>query len=147
MSLKDQLMNDLKSAMKEKDSIRKSTITMLRAAIKQKEVDERVELSDGNIIDIISKQIKQKKGSIEEFQKADRQDLVDEAEQEIKILSCYMPEQLSLEEIQAIVEKAVAELGASTMKDMGKVVSKVKEETSGRADGKVISDIVKNVLK
>jgi len=147
LPLKDQLMADLKSAMKEKDNIKKATVTMLRAAIKQKEVDDRIELSDENIIDIIAKQIKQKKGAIEEFKKGDRQDLIDEAENEIKILSCYMPEQLSNDEIKKIVESVVSELGASTMKDMGKVMSKVKEETKGRADGKVISDMVKEILK
>ena len=140
-------MDDLKSAMKEKDTVKKSTVTMLRAAIKQREVDERVELSDDNIIDIISKQIKQKKGAIEEFKKADRQDLVDEAEKEIEILSCYMPEQLSADELKKIVEATVTELGATTMKDMGKVMSKVKETTKGKADGKIISDMVKEVLK
>ena len=146
MLLKDQLMEDLKVAMKEKDVVRKTTITMLRAAVKQVEVDQRVDLEDEDVIQIIAKQIKQKRAAIEEFEKADRQDLVDEAHQEIKVLEAYLPEQLSEEALKAIIADAVAETGATTPKEMGKVISLVSGKTKGRADGKLIATLVKEML-
>lgn len=147
MSLKDQFMVDLKAAMKEKDAVKKACVTMLRAAVKQVEIDERVELNDDQIVDIVAKQIKQKKGAIEEFSKGDRQDLVDEAQAEIDFLMTYLPEQLSEEEVKALVEATIAEMGASSMKDMGKVMGAMKAKTAGRADSKVVSDMVKALLK
>ncbi len=136
MSLKDTLMQDLKTAMKEKDTLRKSTITMLRAAIKQIEVDTREEMEDEGVIDIIAKQVKQKKAAIEEFTKGDRQDLVDEAQAEIDVLAVYLPEQMSEDEIKALVSETIAAVGATTMKDMGKVMGALSAKTKGRADGK-----------
>ena len=147
MSLKDQFMVDLKAAMKEKDAVKKACVTMLRAAVKQVEIDERVELNDDQIVDIVAKQIKQKKGAIEEFSKGDRQDLVDEAQAEIDFLMTYLPEQLSEEEVKALVEATIAEMSASSMKDMGKVMGAMKAKTAGRADSKVVSDMVKALLK
>jgi uncharacterized protein YqeY len=147
MSLKDQFMVDLKAAMKEKDAVKKACVTMLRAAVKQVEIDERVELNDDQIVDIVAKQIKQKKGAIEEFSKGDRQDLVDEAQAEIDFLMTYLPEQLSEEEVKALVEATIVEMGASSMKDMGKVMGAMKAKTAGRADSKVVSDMVKALLK
>ena len=146
MLLKDQLMEDLKVAMKEKDVVRKTTITMLRAAIKQVEVDQRVDLGDENVIQIIAKQVKQKRAAIEEFEKADRQDLVDEAHQEIKVLEAYLPEQLSEEELKQLITEAIAETGAASPKEMGKVISLVSGKTTGRADGKLIATLVKEIL-
>lgn len=146
MSLKDTLMQDLKTAMKEKDVLRKSTITMLRAAIKQIEVDTRTELDDEGIIDILAKQVKQKRAAIEEFVKGDRKDLADEAEAEIKVLSAYLPEQMTIEEINALVKETIEEMGATTMKDMGKVMGVLTSKTKGKADGKMISDAVKALL-
>lgn len=146
MLLKDQLMEDLKVAMKEKDVVRKSTITMLRAAIKQMEVDQRVDLEDENVIEIIAKQIKQKRSALEEFEKASRQDLVDEAHQEIKVLEAYLPEQLSEEELKQVITDAITETGAATPKEMGKVISLVSGKTKGRADGKLIATLVKEIL-
>lgn len=147
MNLKDLFMQDLKTAMKEKQELRKLTITMLRAAVKQIEVDQRIELEDAAIIDIIAKQIKQKKAAIEEFAKGGRQDLVDEANAEIDVLMAYMPQQLSREEIVVIVQNIIQSTGASTMKDMGKVVAEAKDATKGQADGKTLSDVVKELLK
>jgi len=147
MSLKDQLMVDLKAAMKEKDAVKKACVTMLRAAVKQVEIDERIELTDEQIVDIVAKQIKQKKGAIEEFSKGDRQDLVDEAQAEIDFLMSYLPEQLSEEEVKALVEATISEMGASSMKDMGKVMGAMKAKTAGRADSKIVSDLVKALLK
>lgn len=146
MSLTQRLMDDLKIAMKEKDKTRKSVITMLRSAIKQVEVDERIVLEDDAIIDIIAKQIKQKNNAIEDFKNGDRQDLVDQALEEIEILKTYLPEQLSDEEIVSIVESTIREVGATSMKDMGKVMGMVSNATKGRADGKTISEIVKKTL-
>lgn len=146
MSLKDQLMDDLKVAMRDKEKLRKSVITMLRSAVKQVEVDERRELDDEAILDIIAKQIKQKNNAIIEFGNGNRPDLVEEAQEEIKVLMTYLPEQLSLEEIQVLVQKTIAEVGASSMKDMGKVMGIVSAATKGRADGKTISECVKAAL-
>lgn len=146
MSIKSQLMNDLKLAMKEKNLIKKSTVIMLRAEIKQIEVDTREELEDSKVIEIIQRQIKQKKAAYEEFKKAERQDLMDETQSEIDILSEYLPEQLTVEELRQIVSDTIDELEATTMRDMGKVMSAVKEKTAGRADGKTLSSIVKESL-
>lgn len=146
MSLQEMLMEDLKSAMREKDAIRKSTITMLRAAIKQVEVDQRVDLDAEGIIEIIARQIKQKRAAIEEFEKADRQDLVDEARTEIRVLETYLPEQLSEEELRVLIDEAVTETGAAGPKDMGKVMGVVSAKTKGKADGKLVANLVKEML-
>ncbi|MBE0449800.1 MAG: GatB/YqeY domain-containing protein [Clostridia bacterium] len=146
MSLKDVLMDDLKVAMRDKDKLRKSAITMLRAAIKQIEVDERIELDDAAVIDIIAKQIKQKNNAIEEFRKGERQDLVDMTQEEIKVLLAYMPEQLSEEAISEIVKETILKTGASSMKDMGKVMGIITNATKGKADGKIVADLVKKAL-
>lgn len=147
MNIKDQLMVDLKEAMKQKQKLRKSVITMLRAAVKQVEIDKRIELSDEDIIDVIATQVKQKKSVIEEFTKGDRIDLADEAREEIKVLETYLPEQLTMDELKAIIDEAIQSTGAETMKDMGKVMGKVTPLVKGRADGKTVSTIVKDFLK
>jgi uncharacterized protein YqeY len=146
MLIKDQLMENLKVAMREKNVVQKNTITMLRAAIKQTEVDQRVDLEDEGVIEIIAKQIKQKRSAIEEFEKASREDLVDEAHQEIKVLEAYLPEQLSEEALKAIIAEAITETGATTPKEMGKVITIVSGKTTGRADGKHIATLVKELL-
>jgi len=146
MSLKDLLMDDLKVAMREKDTIRKSVVTMLRAAVKQIEVDQRIDVDDDAIIDIIAKQIKQKNNAIVEFQNGNRQDLVDLTEKEIEILMVYLPEQLSEEEVVKMVQDAINTTGATTMKDMGKVMGIVTNASKGKADGKIVSDLVKKAL-
>lgn len=146
MSLKDLLMDDLKVAMREKDTIRKSVVTMLRAAVKQIEVDQRIELDDEAIIDIIAKQIKQKNNAIVEFKNGERQDLVDLTEKEIEILMTYLPEQLSEEEVYQLVADVIHSTGATSMKDMGKVMGIVTNATKGKADGKLISELVKKAL-
>lgn len=139
MTLKEKLMEDLKSAMRSKEKRRKDTITMLRAAIKQREVDERIELADGDILAIVGKQVKQKRESIKDFQKAERIDLVEQAEEEIKILMAYLPEQLTEEEIDEIVREAIAETGATSMRDMGRIMGVVMPKVKGKADGSLIS--------
>ncbi len=146
MSLASKLTDDLKDAMREKDKVRKSVITMLRAAIKQIEVDERRELSEDDVIDIIAKQIKQKKGAIEDFSKGGRDDLVEMTKAEIDILMTYLPEQLTEEAIVDIIAKAIETTGAASMKEMGKVMGIVSEATKGKADGKLVADLVKKSL-
>ena len=146
MSLKEKLMEDLKDAMKNKDELKKNTVTMIRAAIKQIEVDKRVELDDDAIVEIISKEAKKRKDAIVEFEKANRQDLIDQTNEELTIIKEYLPEELSTEELTKIIEETIAEVGAETMKDMGKVMQGVKAKTAGRADEKVINEIVKEKL-
>ena len=146
MSLKEKLQEDLKSSMKNKDTVKKSVVTLIRAAIKQHEVDNRVELADDAIIDIISKQLKQRKDSLAEFVKANRDDLVEETKSEIQVLEGYLPQQLSEEELEKIVIETIAEVGAISMKDMGKIMTAIKPKTAGRADGRKINELVKKNL-
>lgn len=146
MSLKAKLMDDLKTAMKEKDTVKKSTVTLVRSAIKQVEVDTREELNDEQIIEIIARQVKQRRDSIEEFKKGDRQDLVEQSEKELAILMEYLPQQLTEEEVKDIVTAVIEETGASSMKEMGKVMPQVIARTKGRADGKLVSQFVKEAL-
>lgn len=146
MNIRDQLMVDLKDAMKQKQVLRKSVITMLRAAIKQIEVDERRELSDDEVMDVVVTQVKQKRSVIDEFLKGDREDLADEAKAEIAVLEKYLPEQLSMEELKAIILDVISETGAETMRDMGKVMGIVNPKVKGKADGKTVSQIVKDNL-
>lgn len=147
MSLKDKLMDDLKTSMKSKDKVRKDVVTMLRAAVKQREVDERVELDDQDIIEIISKQVKQKRDAIEDFKKGERDDLVQLTENEVKILLEYLPEQLSEEELTELVKTAIAQVGATSMKDMGKIMGNLMPTIKGKADGSLVNKIAKDYLK
>ena len=146
MSLKEKLQEDLKSSMKNKDTIRKSVITLVKAAIKQIEVDQRVELDDVAVMDIISKQLKQRNDSLAEFEKAGREDLIEETKSEIQVLKEYLPQQLSEEELEKIVIETIAEVGATSMKDMGKIMAIIKPKTAGRADGRKINELVKKNL-
>lgn len=146
MSLKEQLVADLKQSMKDKDTIAKSAITLVRAAILQVEKDERRELSEDDIVGIISKQVKQRKDALIDFQKANRQDLIDQTEREIEVLTEYLPQQLSEEELKVIVLDAINEVGATSMKDMGKIMGIVMPKIKGRADGGMVNKIVKENL-
>lgn len=146
MTLNERLMADLKESMKNKETLRKSVIVMIRASIKQKEVDERIELNDDQILVLIAKQQKQTKDALEEFTKAQREDLVEQTNQEIEILASYLPQQLTDEELEAAVRNAIAATNAQSMKDMGKIMGKVTEVAKGRADGKRINEMVKKIL-
>ena len=146
MSLKDQITEDMKNAMRAKDTIRLGTIRLLLAAVKQREVDERIELDDGAVVAIIEKLIKQRKDSISQFQAAKRDDLVAIESAELIILQAYMPEQMSEAEVAAVVAKAVAEVGAAGPQDMGKVMGLVKSQLAGKADMGVVSAQVKAAL-
>ena len=147
MSLKAKLQEDLKLAMKNKDTVKKSVVTLIRAEIKQREVDTRAELGDDEIIDVITKQLKQRRDAKAEFEKASRDDLVQEAEAEIEVLMEYLPQQLSKEELNEIVKDTISEVGATSMKDMGKIMAAIKPKTKGRADGKMINELVKSNLQ
>ncbi|WP_421955906.1 GatB/YqeY domain-containing protein [Polaromonas sp.] len=146
MSLKDQITEDMKTAMRAKDSERLGTIRLLLAAIKQKEVDERVVLDDAAVIAIVDKLIKQRKDSIEAFQKAERKDLADKEAAELVVLQAYLPARLSAEEVTAAVKAIVTELGASGPGDMGKVMGAVKAKLAGKADMGQVSAAVKAAL-
>ena len=146
MSLKDQITEDMKTAMRAKDSGRLGTIRLLQAAMKQKEVDERATLDDAMVIAIVDKLIKQRKDSIDAFNKAGRQDLVDIEEAEMKVLQVYLPARLSADEVAAEVKAIVAELGASGPGDMGKVMGAVKQRLAGKADMGAVSAAVKAAL-
>lgn len=147
MSLKEQLFADLKEAMKQKDNILKDTIQMVRAGILQIEKDQKIELEDDGIIEVIIKEIKKCNDVLPDFEKSGRQDLIDELNQKLTILKSYLPKQLSVEEINEIVLYAIKETSASSMKDMGKVMALVSDRTKGRADNKTISEIVKKHLQ
>lgn len=147
MSLKEQLFADLKEAMKQKDNILKDTIQMVRADILQIEKDKKIELEDDGVLEVITKEIKKCNDVLPDFEKSGRQDLIDELNQKLKILKSYLPEQLSVDEINQIVLFAIKEVNAQSMKDMGLVMKIASEKTKGRADGKTVSEIVKNCLQ
>ena len=144
--MKEELLQDLKEAMKNKDTLRKDTITMLRAAILQVEKDSQKVLNDDEICAIVAKEVKKRKESVKEYEDAGREDIADNLKKEIEILSKYLPEQLTEEEIRKMVEDAIVESGAASPRDMGKVMSILRPKTAGKADGKLVSDIVKERL-
>ena len=144
MSLKEQIVNDMKNAMRAKDTKRLGTIRMLTAAMKQKEVDERIELDDRQILGIIEKMIKQRTDSIEQFEAGGRPDLAEGERAEVEVLSAYMPEALPMEEIEKAVAEAVKD--AAGLQDMGKVMGVLKTRLAGRADMSTVSALVKKAL-
>ncbi len=146
MSLKDQITEDMKTAMRAKDSERLGTIRLLLAALKQKEVDERVVLDDAAVVAIVDKLVKQRKDSIAAFEQAERQDLADKEKAELTVLQAYLPQRMSTEEITAAVQAIVAELGAKGPGDMGKVMGAVKTQLAGKADMGQVSAAVKAAL-
>lgn len=146
MSLKDRITEDMKSAMKAKEADRLSTIRMLLAAVKQKEVDERITLDDTALVGIVDKLIKQRKDSIAAFQQAGRTDLVDKETAEVRVLEAYLPQRLSADQIAAQVAALVAELGAAGPGDMGRVMGAAKQRFAGQADMGLVSAAVKQVL-
>jgi uncharacterized protein YqeY len=146
MSLKDQITDDMKAAMRAKDSERLSTVRLLIAEIKRKEVDERIELDDAQVVAIVEKMIKQRKDSITQFENGGRQDLADKEKAELTVLTAYMPAGLSDEEVAAEVAAAVAASGAAGPQDMGKVMGILKPKLAGRADMTAVSAQVKKAL-
>lgn len=149
MSLKDQLLSDMKTAMKEKEAgkQRLSVVRMVRSAIKNMEIDEKKDLSDEEVIEVIAREVKQRKEAIPEYEKGNRPDIVKNLKEEIQILMHYLPEQLTEDEIRKLVKDIVEKLGATSLKDMGKVMGQLMPKTKGRADGKLVSQIVKEYLE
>ena len=146
MSLKDQITEDMKTAMRAKDADRLGTIRMLLAAIKQKEVDEQITVDDMMVVGLVYKLVKQRKDSIAAYEKADRQDLADKEAAEITVLQGYLPQRMSTEEIALAVKQIVADVGASGPGDMGKVMGAVKQQLAGKADMGQVSAAVKAAL-
>jgi len=146
MSLKDQLFIDLKEAMKAKDSLKKNTIQSVRTAVLQVEKDQQVTLTDDDVLGVVATQLKKRKSAMPDFIKSGREDLINELKTEIEILEGYLPEQLSEEELTIMITDVISEVGAESMKDMGKVMQVMTEKAKGRADGKSVSQIVRKLL-
>lgn len=143
MSLKARITEDMKTAMRAKDSVRLGAIRLLLAALKQREVDERIELDDMQVIEAIEKMLKQRRDSISQYEAANRQDLVDVEKFEVSVLQTYLPQALTEDEVNALLEKVIAETAASGIKDMGKVMAAIKPLVVGRADMGKISGLIK----
>lgn len=144
--IRARLVEDMKTSMKNKDKNRLSTIRMALAAFKQKEVDERVEVTEDDVISILTKMIKQRKDSAEQFRRAGREELAQKELDEIEILQIYLPKPLSEDEIIEIIQRAILEVGASSVKDMGKIMSAIKAELNGRADMGKVGSMIKSQL-
>lgn len=144
--LKEKLLEDLKNSMKDKNIVRKNVIQMVRAAILQVEKDKHIELNDEQIIEIIAKESKKRKDALADYEKSGRQELIEEIKEEIEILAEYLPKQLSVEEVEKIVKEVIDEVGATSMKDMGKVMKAAKEKIGASSDGRTINEVVKKLL-
>jgi hypothetical protein len=144
--LKQRITDDMKSAMKAKDKQALKAVRMILEAIKQKEIDERIELDDAQVMTVIQKMVKQRKDSISQFSDAGRTDLVEIEEAELEIINNYMPEQLSDEEVALVVDKAINDSGANSMKDMGKLMGMLKVQLQGKADMSLVSQLIKSRL-
>lgn len=146
MNLNDRLNEDMKQAMRSQDKFRLSVIRMVRSSIKNIEIDQRKTLDDQEVLNVLNREIKQRRDSLQEFEKAGRQDLVDQLKQELHILAEYMPKQLSEDEVKAIVQQTIQEVGASSKADMGKVMGALMPKVKGLADGKLVNQIVQQLL-
>ena len=148
MTLRDRLMEDMKQAMKDKEAgrLKLSVIRMVRSAAKNAEIDRRKELDDNELLEVLAKEVKMRRDSLDEFRKADRPELLATLEQEIAVLMEYLPEQMSESEVRALVTQAVADAQAASAKDMGKVMALLMPKVKGRADGKLVNSIVKEML-
>ena len=148
MTLRDRLTEDMKQAMKDKEPgrLKLSVIRMVRSAAKYVEIDRRKELDDSELLEVLVKEVKLRKDSLDEFRKADRPELLANLEQEIAILMEYLPEQMGEEEVRTLVKQAVADAGAAAPKDMGKVMTLLMPKVKGRADGKLVNSLVKEML-
>ena len=144
--LKEKLMEDLKKSMKEKDELRKNTVQMVRAAVLQVEKDKQIELDDAKIVEVIAKEAKKRKDSLADYEKSGRDDLIEQVKKEIEILNEYLPKQLTEDEITEIVKEVIANVGATSMKDMGAVMKEAKAKIGAAADGRTINEVVKKLL-
>lgn len=147
MSLSERLNEDMKQAMKSQDKFKLSVIRMVRSAIKNIEIDTKRTLDDNEVLDVLNREIKQRRDSLQEFEKAGRDDLAETVKAEIAVLSDYMPQQLSEEEVKAIVQQTIQETGASSKADMGKVMGALMPKVKGRADGKLVNQLVQQLLQ
>lgn len=147
MSLKEKLLEDIKNAMKEKNTVKKDTVRMVRAAILQIEKDSKITLDDHGVLDVLAKELKKRKDSLPEFEKSGRVDLIDTLKSEIDVLIVYLPQQLTEAEVEDIVKSAIAEVGATSARDIGKVMQAVLPKVKARADGKMVSQAVKKFLE
>lgn len=147
MNLSERLNEDMKQAMKSQDKFKLSTIRMVRATIKNLEIDLKRTLNDDEVLDILSREIKQRKDALQEFEKASRDDLAEKTKAEIEIIALYLPDQLSEEEIKVIVQQTIQETGASSKADMGKLMSHLMPKVKGRADGKLVNQAVQQLLQ
>ncbi len=146
LSLKKILLADMKTAMKEKNTIMKDTIQIIRAGILQIEKDQNIELDDEQILDVISRELKKRKDVLPDYEKSGRDDLVKDINQQIEILNNYLPEQLSSDELESIIDEVIISLGATTMKEMKSVINEVLPKVKGKADNKIVSQIIKSKL-
>lgn len=146
MTIKDKLKVDLVTAMKEKDAVRKNVVQLIKAGVLQVEKDNKITLDDDGVLDVIAKQLKQRRDSLPDYEKSGREDLIAQLKREMELLMEYLPAQLTHDELVAIVKEAVEQTGASTIKDMGKIMAAVMPKTKGRADGKEINQIARELL-
>ena len=146
MSLKERISEDVKTAMRAKERDRLGVLRLITAAIKQREVDERIELDDSQVLAVIEKMVKQRKDSLEQFEKAGRDDLAKQEQYELDLLQVYMPEQLGADELSALISKTIQDVGAESMRDMGAVMSAIREQVQGRADMGAVSQAVREQL-
>lgn len=144
--LKEKLLEDLKNAMKDKNVNRKNTVQMVRAAILQVEKDKKIELNDDNILEVIAKEFKKRNDSLADYEKSGREDLINQIKEEMAVLEEYLPKKLSEEELTVKIKEIISEVGATSMKDMGSIMKKAKEQFGVTADGKMINEIVKKLL-
>jgi uncharacterized protein YqeY len=147
MSLSERLNEDMKQAMRSQEKFKLSVIRMVRSSIKNLEIDLKRSLDDNEVLDILAREVKQRKDSLQEFEKAGREDLAEQVKAEIEIIGEYLPQQLTEEEIKVIVQQTIQEVGASSKADMGKVMSALMPKTKGRADGKLVNQAVQQFLQ
>lgn len=146
MTLKEKLLEDMKTAMREKDVVRKETVQMVRSGVLQVEKDQKVTLDDEGVIEVVAREVKRRKDVLPDYEKSGRTDLIDGIKREIEVLMCYLPSQLTEEELQPIVKATIEETGAASMRDMGKVMAAIMPKIKGRADGRTVNEMIKKIL-
>jgi hypothetical protein len=146
MSLKTRILDDVKSAMRARERDRLAALRLVTAAIKQKEVDERIELDDGQVLGVLDKMVKQRRESLEQFEQAGREDLAEKERFELDLIQTYLPEPLGEDKLAALIRSTITELGASSIRDMGQVMNALRSQVQGRADMKAVSQAVKQQL-
>ena len=146
MSMKDRLLSDMKQAMKDKDVVKKNTIQLVRASVLQEEKDKKIVLDEEGVLDVIARELKKRRDVLPQYEKSQRDDLVRELQAEIAVLLEYLPQQLSVEELQNIIQSSIAKTNATSMKDMGALMAEIMPQIKGRADGKLVNQMVRDYL-